>query len=108
MGDVFDIRPKPSGLLGLPSCPIKACSKCGRDDAGWISAKYGCAGCAPEMDGPTNEISHWSSRASLLESALVYVLRAAGPSRAIDEIMANHMLRVDGDQVVVVLPEGDK
>lgn len=107
MGDVIDLKPKPTGLLALPRCPIQSCSKCGRDDGGWISRKYGCATCAPEMEEPTSEISHWASRASLLEAAVVYMHRAVPGHKGVEQVLKNLMLRVEGESVVSVLPEGD-
>jgi hypothetical protein len=61
-------------LTSLPPCPIRACSKCPRsiDDPAvqWVSADYGCSGCAPEMEDVVNRISGLVSRVELLEGAI--------------------------------------
>lgn len=108
MGDVIDLKPKQwtDGLLGLPESPMKACSKCGRgihdEPHTWMSRDYGCGVCAPEMEGPTMEISGLASRVFMLEEALRIVVRSAriglvGP-RQIQRVL---------DDLQLVLPPGD-
>lgn len=88
MGDVIDLRPKgwTDDLLSLPSCPIRACSRCGREDySRWCSKLLGCSECAPENEEATLEIAGLSSRVFLLEE----VLRQVHAGRSFEQVARN-------------------
>jgi len=49
--NVIPLRPRPEGLLGLPPCPVRHCTKCGRKEGWhWVSRDWGCSECATVDD----------------------------------------------------------